>query len=231
MSLSNYKAVLDDHQVLGAVGHTIVMGVLASGVAVVLAAVAGWAVVRSRIPGRKLLDGLAFSPIVVPGLVLGVSLIFVYLKFPLPIYGTIWILVIAYATRLLPYGMRYSTSAMTRLSAELEEAGYSAGAGWSRVFVRIVLPLAKGGLSTAFVFGLLVCFREVSSVVLLYNASTETVPVYLWQQLTAGNLNIVAAGGTLLILLILALIGLGRLVGSRFGLEDGKRPFGMKEGE
>src|SRR5262249_59843029 len=87
-----------------------------------LTAIASWVVVRTRLPGRWLVDNLAFMPLTIPGLVLGVALLVVYLRVPIGIYGTLWILLIAYMTRYLPYGMRYSSTSMFQIARELEES-------------------------------------------------------------------------------------------------------------
>src|SRR6266536_1852129 len=137
------------------------LGVGAATVVMFLSAVASWVVVRTRAPGRRVLDALTFTPLVVPGLVLGLALSFVYLRTSLPIYGTLWILLIAYATRFLPYGMRYSSAAMTQTSGELEESAHVCGASWWQTFRRVLLPLASSGVLAGWVYILVVSFREL----------------------------------------------------------------------
>lgn len=87
-----------------------------------------------------MLDAVAFAPIIVPGLVLGLAIGFVYLHVRLPIYATLWIILIAYMTRFLPYGMRYASASMRSISPELEESAYVSGAGWLTTVRRILLP-------------------------------------------------------------------------------------------
>src|ERR671936_2369259 len=138
-----------------------------------LTALASWIVVRTRIPGRWLLDNLAFLPLVVPGLVLGVALLFVYLRvnrdYHIGIYGSLWILFIAYLTRYMPYGMRYSSTSMFQIGRELEESAQMSGAGWLQSFRRIVLPLLVPGLVAGWIYIFVVSFRELGSSVLLYS--------------------------------------------------------------
>src|SRR6266542_1810656 len=143
--------------------NSVLLGVGAATVVMFLSAVASWVVVRTRAPGRRVLDALTFTPLVVPGLVLGLALSFVYLRTSLPIYGTLWILLIAYATRFLPYGMRYSSAAMTQTSGELEESAHVCGASWWQTFRRVLLPLASSGILAGWVYILVVSFRELSS--------------------------------------------------------------------
>ncbi len=108
-------------------------------------AVISWVVVRTKIPGRWLLDSLASMPLVFPGLVLGLSIMICYLYIDIGIYGTIWIMLVAYVTRFLPYGMRYVSTSMMQIHKELEESAAMSGASWSMNFRRIVLPLLKPG--------------------------------------------------------------------------------------
>jgi iron(III) transport system permease protein len=130
LSLDNYRKVLHMPLALTALRNSVLLGIGAATTVMLLTAIASWMVVRTRTPGRRLLDVLAFTPLVVPGLVLGLALSFVYLRTSLPVYGTLWILLIAYATRYLPYGMRYSSAAMTQTSGELEESALICGASW-----------------------------------------------------------------------------------------------------
>src|SRR5215831_8510009 len=116
MSLSNYSAEWHDPVIRHAVLNSLYLGVGAATAVMLLTAIAAWVVVRTRLPGRWLVDNLAFMPLTIPGLVLGVALLFVYLRVPIGIYGTLWILLIAYMTRYLPYGMRYSSTSMFQIS-------------------------------------------------------------------------------------------------------------------
>src|SRR4029450_6435044 len=93
-------------------------------------AVISWTVVRTRLPGRWMLDNLASLPLVFPGLVLGLAIMICYLTLGIGGYGTPWILVIAYMTKFLPYGMRYNTTSMMQIHRELEESAEMCGASW-----------------------------------------------------------------------------------------------------
>ena len=116
-------------------------------------------------------------PLVVPGLVLGLSVMVCYLTIGGGIYGTIWILLIAYVTRFMPYGMRYNTTSMIQVHRELEESAAIAGASWLMSFWRIVLPLLKPGLLAGWIYIVIVSIRELSSSILLYSPGTEVVSV------------------------------------------------------
>jgi iron(III) transport system permease protein len=184
-----------------------------------LAAVVSWVIVRTRAPGRRLLDILAFSPIVIPGLVLGLALAFVYLRSPLPIYGTLWILLISYSTRYLPYGMRYASSAMTQLSAELEESAQVCGASWWQTFRRVLLPLTSGGIVAGWIYILVVSFRELSSSILLYSPGKEVLSVLIWEQFENGKFTLLAAIGVLMVAILVVLVLVAYRIGAGVGLK------------
>ena len=94
-------------------------------------------VVRTRLPGRWLIDNLASLPLVYPGLVLGLAIMVCYLMLPIGVYGTLWIMLIAYVTRFLPYGMRYNTASLLQVHKELEELAAMSGASLAAVFRRM----------------------------------------------------------------------------------------------
>lgn len=185
---------------------------------VLITAVAAWLVVRTRLRGRWLVDGLASLPIAVPGVVLGAALLVVYLRVPLPIYGTLWILFIAYVTRYLPYGMRYVSVSMTQISRELEESAQVSGASWWQSFRRIVLPLAAPGLLAGWLFIVTVSLRELSSSLLLYSPGNEVVSVRIWQLYQSGQLPELAALGVLMVVVLTALTAIAFQLWRRVGV-------------
>lgn len=214
-----YRDVLSNPSFLTALKNTVLLGVGAATVVMLLSSIASWFVVRSRAPGRRLLDGLAFTPLVIPGLVLGLALLFVYLRVPLPIYGTLLILLIAYCTRYLPYGMRYSGAAMSQMSSELEESAMVSGASWWQSFRRILVPLASSGILAGWVYVLIVSFRELSSTVLLYSPGSETLSILIFEQFQDGNFTAIAAIGMLMVAILVVLVLAAYKMGARVGLQ------------
>src|ERR1043166_10249041 len=90
---------------------------------------------------------MTFIPIAMPGIVLGVSLIWVYLTLPIPIYGTIWVLLLAYMTKFMPYGIRAASASMIQINKELEEASFTSGGTWFQTFRKVILPLLMPGFT------------------------------------------------------------------------------------
>jgi iron(III) transport system permease protein len=220
MTMENYSHVFHMPLALTALKNSLILGVGAAVVVMALTSVVSWVVVRTKAPGRRVLDTLAFLPLVVPGLVLGLALSFVYLRVNLPIYGTLLILLISYTTRYLPYGMRYSSAAMAQMSAELEESALVSGASWFQTFRRILLPLASSGILAGFIYILVVSFRELSSTILLYSPGKEVLSVLLWEQFENGQLTTLAALGVCMVLILVLLVLIAYRLGARVGLES-----------
>jgi iron(III) transport system permease protein len=167
---------------------------------------------------RKVVDLLAFTPFIVPGLVLGVSLLFVYLRVPVPVYGTLFILLIAYVTKYLPYGMRYSTTALGQVSNELEESAMVSGASWWQTFRMILVPLASSGVLAGWVYILIVSVRELSSSLMLYSPGRETIGIMIWQTYRDGNFTPIAAIGAMLISALIVMVAIAFKLGARVGI-------------
>ena len=210
LTLRNYASVLTLPSIQRAIVNTTLLSV-GSGTAVMgLTAVIAWVTVRSRLRGRWLLDQLASLPLVFPGVVLGVALATTYLVLPVPIYGTLWILLIAYVTRYIPYGMRASSAALLQIHRELEEAAEVSGASWWRGFVRIVLPLLGPGLLAGWIYVVIVSARELSSSILLWGPGGEVLSVMIFDLWQSGHPQELAALGILLVLALLAVIAAAR---------------------
>jgi iron(III) transport system permease protein len=203
-----------------ALRNSVLLGLGSATIVMTLMALAAWITVRSSIPGRGLLEQLSFVPLVIPGIVLGLALIFVYLRSPLPIYGTIFILLIAYCTKYMPYGMRYATTSMTQISSELEESAMVSGASWWTTFRRVLLPLLSPGLMAGFVYILVVSFRELSSSLLLYSPGTEVLSILMWEQFENGSFNVLAAIGVLMVMALVVMVTIAYKLGAKVGLRE-----------
>jgi iron(III) transport system permease protein len=221
MSFGNYPLEWHDPVLRHAVLNSVYLGVGAGTAVMLLAAVASWLVVRTRLPGRWIIDNLAFLPLAIPGLVLGVSLLFVYLRTSwLPIYGTLWILFVAYLTRYIPYGMRYASTSMFQISRELEESAMMSGAGWWHTFRRVVLPLLAPGMVAGWIYIVIVSFRELGASVLLYSPGKEVLSIVIWEQWRDGLLTQVAALGVMLIGALVVLVAIAYKLGARVGVRE-----------
>lgn len=220
LSLENYAYLVDFSPFHRALQNSVVLAVLAASGTMLLTAVVAWIVYKSRLPGRSVLDFLAFLPIAVPGLVLGMGLIVFYVTFPVPIYGTIWVLLIAYVTKYLPYGMRSSSGSIIQISRELEEAAAMSGARWLDTFRRVTLPLLRPGLAAGWIYICIVSFREFSTSILLATGQSQVLSILVFRMYEQGQTTVVAAMGVVMILTILLIVvAFYRLTG-RFGLQN-----------
>ena len=184
-----------------------------------LTAVICWIVIRTRLPGRWLLDMLASLPMVFPGIVLGLAVMVCFLYVNIGIYGTIWIIFIAYVIRFMPYGMRYNTTSMLQIHKDLEESAAMSGASWSATFRRIVLPLLKPGLLAGWTFIVVVSIRELSSSVLLYSPGSEVLSIVIWELWLNGQYVELSAFGVMMIVALFAIVMLTQLAGRSFGVK------------
>jgi iron(III) transport system permease protein len=220
LTLASYRSVLDYPGFLDIVRNSLLLAIASATIVMGLAAVMSWIVVRSKVPGGWLVDNLGSLPLVFPGLVLGLAIMVCYLTLDIGIYGTLWILLIAYVTRFLPYGMRYSSASMLQIHQELEESAAMSGASFGTTFRRVVLPLLKPGLLAGWIYVLIVSIRELSSSILLYSPGSEVVSVMIWELWQNGQYVELSALGVMLIVLLLGLVMLAQLAGKRFGVAE-----------
>jgi iron(III) transport system permease protein len=219
ITLANYGKVLNDPAFVSSLRNSLIAaGGGAVGV-VVLAALASWLVVKTKLAGRRWLDQLGSLPLVFPAIVLGLAYMQLYLRIPVPIYNTLWILSLAYVTRFLPYGMRHISSAMSQLSTELEEAAAASGSGFWTTFRKVVLPLLAPALLGTVIFIFMISTKELSMSVLLSGPRTQVMSVAFFQLWNNGQATQVAAFGVLWAAVLAALTTTMFAVGRRFGLQ------------
>lgn len=221
-SLDNYRVLLDDEVLGRAAINSGVLSVGSATVIMTLTGIAAWFVVKSRARGRQLLDQLTFMPIVIPGLVIGLAVSFVYLRnpLPIPIYGTLAILLIAYVTNFMPYGMRYAVPSLHQISDELEESAAVSGATWGQVGRRIVLPLIWPGLLAGWIYLVIVTVRELSSSILLYSPGNEVISIVVFQLYELGAMTTISALGVIMVVALAVIVAVAYRVGAKVGLGD-----------
>jgi iron(III) transport system permease protein len=220
LTLDAYRFIFSYPTLTRSVWNSLLLSFGSATLIMLLTAVISWIVVKTKLPGRWLLDNLASLPMVFPGLVLGLSIMIFYLYFDIGIYGTIWILFVAYITRFLPYGLRYNTTSMLQIHKELEESAAMSGASWGTSFWRIILPLLKPGLVAGWIYIVIVSIRELSTSILLYSPGTEVVSIVIWELWENGQYVELSALGVLFILALFVLVMVAQLVGKKFGVKE-----------
>ena len=219
-SLDNYRAILEMPHTAQSIYNTLLVGILSSLVIVLLAATISWIVIRSRVLGRKFLDFLSFSPIAIPGTVMGLALLWLYLVVPIPIYATIWILIVAFVGKYITVAVRSTHASLQQISVELEEVSTVSGASWGRTFRSVVLPLMAPGLVVAFIYSLSLTFKVLSMPILLGSVDTKLMSVTIYNLYQDGQYPMLSAMGVILLLLVLTLSLIGTYIGRRFGVKQ-----------
>lgn len=218
LTLSNYPAAFANSNVSHSVMNSLIVSVASASGTMLLTLVSAWLVVRTRIKARWVLDVLASLPLVFPGVVMGIAILRTYLTLPIPIYGTVWILVVAYTGRFLPFAMRYCYSALVNISRELEESAWQSGATWWTTLWRILVPLMMPALFAGWINVFLITVRELTVALLLYSPGSQVIAITFWELWGNGQVPQLAAFSVTVCLgLVLIAIGFHR-ISLRFGL-------------
>jgi iron(III) transport system permease protein len=177
-----------------ALRNSLLLAALAATLCCALGLATAWVTVRSRSRLRPLLDQAAMLPLAIPSMVLALGLLWAYagLKW-LPIYATIWILLLAYITHFLPFAVRAASGGLRQLHPELEEAASVFGAGWALRLRGIVAPLLLPTLTGAWTLIFVLALQEVSASILLYTSNTTVLSVAVFDLWEAGNISGLAA--------------------------------------
>jgi iron(III) transport system permease protein len=220
LTLDPYRFVFTYPDLASTVWNSVLLSFGAATVVMLVTSVICWIVVKTKLPARWLLDNIASLPLVFPGIVLGLSIMIFYLNVDIGIYGTIWIMFIAYITRFMPYGLRYNTTSMLQIHKELEESAAMCGASWMTTFRRIVLPLLKPGLVAGWIYVMIVSIRELSTSILLYSPDTRVVSIVIWELWENGQYVELSALGVLFILSLFMLVLIARWIGGKYGIRE-----------
>jgi iron(III) transport system permease protein len=220
LSFDAYQFILTYPDLGNAVWHSVLLAVSCATIVMLITAVICWVVIKTKVPGRWAIDHLASLPIIFPGMVLGLSIMVFYLHFDIGIYGSLWIMLLAFITRFLPYGLRYNTSSMLQIHKELEESAGMSGASWWTTFWKVILPLLKPGMTAGWIYILIVSVRELSTSILLSSPSNEVISVVIWELWENGQYIELSALGVMLIIGLFVLVMLAQLVSKKFGVKE-----------
>ena len=220
LTFNNYIAAFNDSSVIRSVTNSLTVSISSATAAVAITFFAAWLIVRASIKARWVLDQMAMLPLVFPGIVMGIAILKMYLLLPVPVYGTIWILVLAFIARYLPYGIRFSHSALLSLHKELEEGAMASGASWFQMVRQVVVPLIMPALLAGWIYIFLITFKELSIALLLYSPGSQVVAVTIWELWENGHVGELAAF-SLIITVGTVLVGsLFLNIAQRYGLQD-----------
>ncbi len=209
VSIDPFVNVMSSPTTLLALRNTVLAGGLSATIVVFIACAVAWTVVRTRMPARYLLDFLTFAPLTIPAVITGVAVGLLYLVMPVGIYGTVWILVLAYATR-TAVATRIMRASLIQVHRELEEASQVSGARWQTTARRILLPLLAPAAMLAWLLLFIVSFREFTLGMLLYRPDNVVLGVHIWRLYERGHIQEASALGFVMIVVVLALGFLAR---------------------
>jgi iron(III) transport system permease protein len=193
-TLANFSEALFNNQIaVRGILNSFRLAAAAGVAAVILGGAVASVDLRTQVRGRRLLDYLAILPLGLPGTVMAVAVLLAFIRPPFAIYGTIWIILVAYVARFVPLATRSANATLRQIDPSLEEAARIAGASRLGALRHILLPLARPGLVVGFLLVFIPALSELSATILLYSGGTETIAVAIFRLNDLGQIEVVAA--------------------------------------
>jgi iron(III) transport system permease protein len=218
---SNYTSLLSESDyAIEPLMHSTLLGLGTATVVMAIVSTIAYFVHKTRIPGRKALDALAFAAVAVPSVVLGAAFLWLYLIVPVPILGTLFIIGLAYVTKYLPFALRFVSTSMVQIHSELEEAADVAGAPWWKNFLRIYLPLLKPGLMAGWFWVMVHAYRELTIALMLVRGDNRTAATVIFDLWENGSFQELSAFGVLIFLLLIVLVTIFHAISRRYGIRE-----------
>jgi iron(III) transport system permease protein len=214
LTLDHYRNVWQNREFWTALGNTMLLGIAGATATMALGGIVAYVTTRTRWRGRRLIDVLAWLPWMMPGMVLGIGFLWGFASLPheIPIYGTLWALLLAYMALGTPVAVRVASSAYRQIATDIEECSRVHGAGFWQTLWHILVALAWPAFAVGWVLIFFGILRELSASVLLYAPGTEVLSVVMLKMWTGGKPEEVSVIG----LLMLAMVLLFRWVQLRF---------------
>jgi iron(III) transport system permease protein len=211
-TFNNWLTVFNDPRTMGGLKNTIVFSTIAAAGVITLGGFIGYIRIRTRHWIGPALELTAWLPWTMPGIVLGLALLWAWISLPQPInlYGTSAIVILGFIVNGLPLGTRTMQSAIMQVSKDLEECSMVHGASWLQTMARIVLPLLRIGVAAAFVIVFALAARSLTIPLLLYSYGTETLTIALLYYYEEGYRNITAVIAMIQLALVMGLLLLER---------------------
>lgn len=225
LTLANVSFVfLEFSQTRLAFLNTFLLALATATVGSLLALAVAYLAARRAVPGSKALEFLATAPVAIPGIVLGVGLFLAYTRGPFVLYGTLWILFLAFLTIELPAAFQQLRASFRAVHPELEEASRILGANRLSTLKRITAPLPKSGLISGWCLIFIGVVRELSAAVMLSSANTKVLSVVIFDLNESGNLGAIAVLGVTMLIMTFAVVGIANWaagIGSGLRLKGG----------
>ena len=204
----HFNSVFDNPLTMLSIWNTMKVGVITALVGGALAFAIGYTVNRTQVSGRRSIDLLATLPVAIPGLVVGVAYLWAWIGLPGGLYGTLWILALAFVARFMPDTVKALSTSFMQIHRELEEAAWICGRGMLGTIRTIVLPLARPGVVASMTLLFVLAIRELGSSLFLYTSDTTVMAVLLLDYYEGGNVGKTAAFSLVQTVLLACLLGL-----------------------
>jgi iron(III) transport system permease protein len=206
-SLMHFYNIFDNPLTLNSIYNAVEVGIITAIVGGALAFAIGYTIHRTNLPGRRSIDLIATIPVAIPGLVIGVAYLWAWIGVPGGLYGTIWILALAFIARFMPDTVKALSTSFLQIHRELEEAAWVCGKGTLSTIGTIVLPLARPGVIASMTLLFVLAIRELGSSLFLYTSNTMVMSVLLLDYYEGGNIGKTAAFSLVQTVLLGVLIG------------------------
>ena len=211
-SLIHFERLFENPLAMRSIVNTMEVGLVTALIGGVFAFAIGYTVNRTHVRGRRSIDVISTLPIAIPGLVVGVAYLWAWIGLPGGLYGTIWILALAFIARFMPDTIKALSTSLLQIHRELEEASWICGKGMLGTIRSIVLPLASPGVIAGMTLLFILAIRELGSSLFLYTSNTMVMAVLLLDYYEGGNVGITSAFSLVQTILIGALIGIAHLL-------------------
>ena len=192
-TLNNYATALGMGPVRAAIGNSLVLGFATATLGTLLMGLLAWIIYRSRLPGRSLVEYVVMFPAAVPRMVLALGMLWAWTVFPIPIYGTLWLLLLAYLTVFLPLGVRTIAGVILQLDRSVEECARVCGASWLYQLRTVTVPLLRPGLSAAWMLLFIASARELGTSILLTGPDSKVIAPAIVDAWSSSGTEITAA--------------------------------------
>jgi iron(III) transport system permease protein len=206
-SMMHFNSIFDNPFTLRSIYNAVEVGVITAVVGGVLAFAIGYTIHRTQVTGRRWIDLISTVPVAIPGLVVGVAYLWAWIGIPGGLYGTIWILALAFIARFMPDTVKALSTSFLQIHRELEEAAWVCGKGMLGTIRTIVLPLARPGVIASMTLLFVLAVRELGSSLFLYTSNTMVMSVLLLDYYEGGNIGKTAAFSIVQTILLGVLIG------------------------
>jgi iron(III) transport system permease protein len=212
LTIANYRFLIFEHETaLSSIWNTLWYSGASATLAAVLALLVAYIISRRLVRFAPVLGFLAMAPFVIPGIVMAIGFYAAFARPPFALYGTAAIIILAFTARFLPIAFASSSAAMSTLHPEMEEAARILGCGRLRTIARITAPLLKKSLMGGWLVVFIVATRELSAAIFLVGPNTRTMAVLLYDLSEAGNFEVVAALGFILLAITMVLVAIGMM--------------------